>query len=152
ARSRPAATYPGSTAAWSPQPQALALACSWCSGVRTSVVLYLLVGSGLVGGFGGADDRGVHPVGGLMGELHARTREPRLGETVEVFGLGEGSGDAADVGAAFGSLFGGEAVFGDDIGDPDPPAGGEHAEHLGEHGGLLRGEVDDAAGDQHNHR
>src|SRR5690625_6062767 len=52
------------------------------------VLLSLLVSS--VGGFGGADDRGVHPVRGLVGELHARTREPRLGEAVEVLGLGEG--------------------------------------------------------------
>src|SRR5699024_3546519 len=65
-----------------------------------SGMLYLLVGSdnqGSVGGFGGSDDRGVHPVRGLVRELHARTREPRRGEAVEVLGLREGSGDAADV-------------------------------------------------------
>ncbi len=33
------------------------------------------------------DDRGVHPVGGFVGELHAGVGEPDRGEPVEVFAL-----------------------------------------------------------------
>ncbi|MPN22747.1 hypothetical protein SDC9_170130 [bioreactor metagenome] len=43
-------------------------------------------------------------------------------------------------------------VFGDDIGDADAPAWGEDAEHLGEDGGLVGRQVDDAVGDHHAHR
>src|SRR5690625_542771 len=56
------------------------------------------------------------------------------------------------VGTALSTLFGGEAVFGDDIGDPDTATRREDAEHLGKDGGLVGGEVDDAVGDHHTHR
>ncbi len=64
-----------------------------------------------------------------------------------VFGEGEGAGDAADVVSAFGALGRGEFVVGDDVGDADAAAGGQDAEHLGEHGRLVGGQVDDAVGD-----
>src|SRR5690625_6149192 len=88
----------------------------------------------LVRRLSGADDRGVHPVRGLVRELHARTREPRLGEAVEVLGLRQGSGDAPNVGTAVSTLFGGEAVFGDDIGDPRSE---EHTSELQSRGHLV---------------
>src|SRR5207249_4628046 len=36
---------------------------------------------------------------------------------------------------------------GNDVRDPDPPAGLEHARQLGEHSGLVDRQVDDAVGD-----
>jgi hypothetical protein len=38
-------------------------------------------------------------------------------------------------------------VVGDDVGDAQAAAGAQDAEGLGEHGGLVDGEVDDAVGD-----
>jgi hypothetical protein len=40
-------------------------------------------------------------------------------------------------------------VLGDHVGNADPPAGYQDTEHLGEHGGLVGGQVDDAVGDHH---
>src|SRR5699024_414301 len=57
-----------------------------------------------------------------------------------------------NVGTALSTLFGGEAVFGDDIGNPDTATRREDAEHLGKDGGLVGGEVDDAVVDHHTHR
>src|SRR5699024_12777319 len=109
ARSRPAATYPTSTTAASPQAQALGCSCSWSSGVRASCcsVSSLARGMRLVRRLSGADDRGVHPVRGVVRELHARTREPRLGEAVEVLGVRRGSGAAPSVGTAASTVLGG---------------------------------------------
>jgi hypothetical protein len=57
-----------------------------------------------------------------VGEGHRSVGEAGLGQTVQVFGAGEGPGDAADVGAAFGAVGGGEVVLGDDVGDADTAA------------------------------
>ncbi|TKS57772.1 MAG: hypothetical protein EWM73_03734 [Nitrospira sp.] len=53
----------------------------------------------------------------------------------------------------------GDRLVGDDIGDGEPPAGLEHAEHLPEHLALVGGQVDDAVGNDqiraalvHRHR
>src|SRR6185312_3365364 len=87
------------------------------------------------------DDRAVHPVGDLVRELdrdllEARGLEPRL-----VLGLREGAGDTADVAAALGPLAGGEPVLGDDVAHPEPSARPQHAADLGEHRGLVGGQV-----------
>jgi hypothetical protein len=42
-------------------------------------------------------------------------------------------------------------VFGNYVGDADAAAGGQDAEHFGEHGGLVGGQVDDAVGDHDVH-
>ena len=47
--------------------------------------------------FGGFDDSAVHAIGGLVGETDGGVAEAGGGEPVEVFLLGQGSGDAADV-------------------------------------------------------
>ena len=51
---------------------------------------------------GRVHDRPVHALGHLVGVGHGRVGEAGRGEAVEVFGLGQGAGDAADVGAALG--------------------------------------------------
>jgi hypothetical protein len=66
-----------------------------------------------------------------------------------VFGEGEGFGDVAGVGAAFGAFLRGEVVVGDEVGDADPAVGGQHAVGLGEHGGFGDREIDDTVED-HN--
>jgi hypothetical protein len=53
-----------------------------------------------------------------------------------------GAGDAADIRATFGASGRSELVLGDDVGDPDPPAGNQDAEHLGEHGRFVGRQVD----------
>jgi hypothetical protein len=73
-------------------------------------------------------------------ELLPDADQPKLAQqrpAVEVFLLGQGSGDTADVGAVFGSGSSGEVVFGDDIGDSDAPARSQDTEHLGEHGQFV---------------
>ncbi len=70
-------------------------------------------------------------------------------QIVEVFGPGQRAGDAADVGAAFGSHLRCEVVLGDDIGDPDSSTGLENPEYLGEHGRFVRRQVDDTVGNDH---
>ena len=72
----------------------------------------------------------------------------RFGFTV-VLRPGQCPGDAADVGPGRRAVGGGEAVLGDDIGNADPAAGHQDPEHLGEHCGLVGGQVDHAVGDHH---
>lgn len=62
-------------------------------------------------------------------------------------GEGEWSGDVADVVASFGPLVRGEVVVGDHVGDADPFARHQDGVGLGEHGGLVDGQVDHASGD-----
>src|SRR5574337_1669639 len=40
-------------------------------------------------------------------------------------------------------------IFGDDVGDPDPPAGSQDPTHLGQYGRLVDRQVDHAVGDHH---
>ena len=101
------------------------------------------------GGLHSPDDRPVHAGGGLVGEHHLRVGEPGRGQTVQVLRPGQGTGDAPDVGAAFGPLRRRQMVLGDDIGDPQPPARGQHPEHLADHRRLVGGQVDHAVGDHH---
>jgi hypothetical protein len=97
------------------------------------------------GGFDGADDRGVHAVGDLVGWHDFDGGEAGGGRV----GEGEGFGDVAGVGAVFGAFLRGEVVVGDEVGDADPAAGGQHAVGLGERGGFGDREIDDTVED-HN--
>src|SRR4029077_6825184 len=74
------------------------------------------------------------------------------GEAVKVFLPGEGSGDAADVGASFGACLCAEVVFGHHIADADPATTAEHPEHLSDHLRLVDRQVDHAVADHHVHR
>ena len=60
--------------------------------------------------------------------------------------------DAAGVVTPLGPVRRAQPVLGDDVGHPDPPTGAQHAGDLGEHRGLVRGQVDDAVADDHVHR
>ena len=60
---------------------------------------------------------------------------------------GQRAGDAADEAAALGPLGGGQGIVRDDVADPDPAAGLQHAGDLGEDRGLVGREVDDAVAD-----
>jgi hypothetical protein len=64
---------------------------------------------------------------------------------------GEGSSRAAGQAFGLGALGGVEAFGGDDVADPDPAAGAQHTERLGQHAGLVGGQVDHAVGDDHVH-
>jgi hypothetical protein len=57
------------------------------------------------------------------------------------------SSPLADIGAAFGAFLRGEVFVGDDVGDADPAAGGQHAVGLGEHGGFGDREINDTVKD-----
>ena len=98
-------------------------------------------------GLDGLDDRAVHAVGDLVGELDADVLEPGGLEPGLVLALRERAGDAADVGAALGALFGRQVVLGDDVADPDPAARLQHARDLGQHRRLVDREVDHAVRD-----
>lgn len=65
----------------------------------------------------------MHAVGDRVGGGDFDAGEPGGFEALSVFGEGERAGDAADVVAAFGPLFGGEGVVGHDVGDADATAG-----------------------------
>ncbi len=82
-----------------------------------------------------------------MGRGDVDVREAGRLQSRAVFGEGQRAGDTADVVAALGPLVCGEGVVGDDVGDADPAAGSQDAEGLGEHGGLVGGQVDHAVGD-----
>ena len=88
-------------------------------------------------GLGGLDDGVVHAVGDLRGEAEVGVDEPGSGQPVEVLTPRQPAGDAADLAAALGPLGRGDVVLGDDVGDPDPSAGRQHPEHLGDHLGLV---------------
>lgn len=60
---------------------------------------------------------------------------------------GEGACDAVGVGAHAGAVLGGEVIVGDQVADADAAAGSEDAVDLAEDCGFVRGEVDDAVGD-----
>jgi DNA invertase Pin-like site-specific DNA recombinase len=75
--------------------------------------------------------------------------KPALARPSRVFGEGQRAGDASDVAAPLGAVCCGQVVFGEDVGDAEPAAGPEHAETLGENGGLVAGQVDHAVGDDH---
>ena len=84
----------------------------------------------------------MHAVGGLVGGGDADVGEANLAQSGGVLGEGQRAGDAADVAAPLGPVGGGERVVGDDVADPDPPAGTQHPEHLGEDRGLVGGQVE----------
>src|SRR5690606_3481615 len=100
-------------------------------------------------GFGGLDDRRVHAVGELVGGGDGDVGEPGGGQVVAVFGEGEGSGDAGDMVAAGRTVGEGQVVFGDDVGDPEPPAGRQDPKGFGERRGFVGAQVDHAVGDDH---
>ena len=105
---------------------------------RRAAVLLLRGNRWGVGGLGGADDRRVHAIGGLVGGGEADVGAADLSQSGGVLGEGQRAGDAAGVAAPLGPVGGGERVVGDDVADPDPPAGTQHPEHLGEHRRLVR--------------
>jgi len=65
----------------------------------------------------------VHAGGGFVGEDHLGVDEPGRDQPLEVLGPGQGTGDAADVGAAFGPVGWGEVVLGDTSETPTRPPG-----------------------------
>jgi hypothetical protein len=75
--------------------------------------------------------------------------KPAAARPSRYFADGQGAGEAADVVAAFGAVGRGEVVGGDDVGDAEAPARFEDPVGLGEHGGLVGGQVDDAVGNDH---
>ena len=56
---------------------------------------------------------------------------------------------AADVAAASGSVGRCQVVFGDHVGDADTPTRREHSVHLGQHGGLIDGQINHTIRDDH---
>jgi hypothetical protein len=84
----------------------------------------------------------MHGGRGLVGEGDRGVGEPGGGQSVEVFGAGQGAGDAAGVGPGRGPVRGRQVVFGDNITDADPAAGHQDPEHLGEDRCLAGGQVD----------
>lgn len=73
-------------------------------------------------GLGGVDDRGVHAVGDLVTDRVGDVGEARIGQPVAVSGNGQRVDDVTDGAAAFGALFRGEGVFGDDAGKSEANA------------------------------
>jgi hypothetical protein len=74
---------------------------------------------------------------GLRVDYGTTTALAGPGEPVVVLARGQGSGDAAEVRAAYGSLFWREVVVGDHVVDADASAGSENSMHLGEYGGPV---------------
>jgi hypothetical protein len=89
----------------------------------------------------------LYAVAHLMGRRDADLGEADLAQPRLVLSEGEGARDAARVAAALGSLRRGEVVARDDVAHANPPARAQDAGHLGEHGGLVGGQVDDAVAD-----
>src|SRR5919108_763472 len=82
---------------------------------------------------------------------HPDVVESGRGEPLFVFPLRERAGDTSDVAAPLRTPGRGEPVLGDDVADADPPAWLQNPRHLGEHGGLVLGEVDHAVRDDDVH-
>ena len=73
--------------------------------------------------------------------------EARRLETRFVLTLRQRTRDAADIAPAFGTIFGRQVVLGHHVTDPDATPGSQDAPDLGEHGGFVDREVDDAVRD-----
>src|SRR5690606_23077551 len=101
------------------------------------------------GGLDGFDDCRVHALRRLVGGGDGDVVESLVGEERPVFGVRQRPGDASDPRPALGAFLGRDTVLGDDIADPDPPAGLEYSRHLCDDGRLVGGEVDHTVGDDH---
>src|SRR6266540_4306171 len=82
-----------------------------------------------------------HAVGDLMGGAHPDIDKANPAQSSLIFVEREGSGDAAGIAPALGSMGGREVVAGDDVADVDPPAWAQDPRHLGEYRGLVHGQV-----------
>src|SRR4029453_16092567 len=93
------------------------------------------------------DDRAVHALGDLVGELDAHVAKPGRLEARDVLTTRQSTCDAAAPATALCALGRGEPVLGEDVADPEPAAGPQHACHLGQDGRLVGREVDHAVRD-----
>ena len=91
----------------------------------------------------------MHGGRGLVGERDRGIGEPGGRQSLQVLRAGQRAGDAPGIGPGGRPVGGRQMVLGDHVGNADPPAGYQDTEHLGEHGGLVGGQVDDAVGDHH---
>jgi hypothetical protein len=88
----------------------------------------------------------------IGGQGDANINEPGHREQGLVVGDGQRPGHAADPPLDLGTAIRIDALVGDGVADAEPAAGLEHSEGLGQHCGLVVGQVDHAVGDHHVHR
>src|SRR5690349_3972392 len=106
---RPARGAPGPWSARGLRPTNASPAHGWrgCDVVRSATTGRLIR-------LAGANDRRVHAVGDLVGRDDVDVDKAGAGQSLLVFGDGQGAGDTADPRAAFGAFLRGETVVGDD--------------------------------------
>ena len=105
------------------------------------------VRDGPAGRFGGLDDRPVKPVPDGVGRGHGDVRKTDGFQSRPVLRERQGTRDATDEAATFGSIGRCQGVVGDHVADPYPPARAQDARHLGEDCRLVRGQIHDTVAD-----
>src|SRR6185436_17940252 len=97
--------------------------------------------------FSRSDDGGVQAVGDGVAAGEGDLGESCISKLAGVFSGGQCACDAVGVGAETEAVLGGEVIVGDQVADADAAAGCEDAVDFAEYAGFVRGEVDDAVGD-----